>query len=103
MDFFNMMLFEGIAEQECRAMMDCFGVQMRQFDAGQTIFEYGSGNDQVGILQQGRASLVRIDSDGGRTVLERLEPGGVFGEMMAFPAWAQTAYGFNAMKCASSH
>ncbi|MCI5809230.1 MAG: Crp/Fnr family transcriptional regulator [Oscillospiraceae bacterium] len=85
MDFFNMMLFEGIAEQECRAMMDCFGVQMRQFDAGQTIFEYGSGNDQVGILQQGRASLVRIDSDGGRTVLERLEPGGVFGEMMAFP------------------
>ena len=85
MNFSNISLFEGIKEQECRAMMDCFGVQIRRFAAGQTIFEYGSGNDQVGILQQGKASLVRMDQDGSRTVLEHLEPGDVFGEMMAFP------------------
>ena len=85
MNFSNISLFEGIKEQECRAMMDCFGVQIRRFAAGQTIFEYGSGNDQVGILQQRKASLVRMDQDGSRTVLEHLEPGDVFGEMMAFP------------------
>ena len=71
-------------------MMDCFGVQLHQFGAGQTIFEYGSGNDQVGILQNGKASLVRMDQEGSRTVLEHLEPGSVFGEMMAFPCVGTT-------------
>lgn len=85
MNFSKISLFEGIREQECQSMMDCFGVQLRQFGAGQTIFEYGSGNDQVGILQNGKASLVRMDQEGSRTVLEHLEPGSVFGEMMAFP------------------
>ena len=79
MNFSKISLFEGIREQECQSMMDCFGVQLRQFGAGQTIFEYGSGNDQVGILQNGKASLVRMDQEGSRTVLEHLEPGSVFG------------------------
>ena len=85
MNLSKISLFEGIREQECQSMMDCFGVQLRQFGVGQTIFEYGSGNDQVGILQNGKASLVRMDQEGSRTVLEHLEPGSVFGEMMAFP------------------
>ena len=85
MNFSKISLFEGIREQECQSMLDCFGVQLRQFGVGQTIFEYGSGNDQVGILQNGKASLVRMDQEGSRTVLEHLEPGSVFGEMMAFP------------------
>ena len=85
MNFSQVTLFEGIQEQDCRAMMDCFGVTLRSFRAGQTILEYGSGNSLVGILQQGTASLVRVDRDGNRTVLEHLGPNSVFGELLAFP------------------
>ncbi|MDD3192547.1 MAG: Crp/Fnr family transcriptional regulator [Oscillospiraceae bacterium] len=85
MNFSNISLFDGIQEQDCQAMMDCFGMVLCRFSAGQTIFEYGTGNDQVGILQTGAASLVRIDRDGGRTVLEQMGPGSVFGEILAFP------------------
>ena len=41
MNFSKISLFEGIREQECQSMMDCFGVQLRQFGVGQTIFDYG--------------------------------------------------------------
>jgi len=38
----------------------------------------------VGVLLQGEAELVRFDYAGTRTILERMETGGVFGEVLAF-------------------
>ena len=38
----------------------------------------------VGVLTQGAAVIERIDHQGSRTILERLERGGVFGEMLMF-------------------
>lgn len=85
MNFSHVFLFEGIEEEECRAMMDCFHISLRRFRAGQTIFEYGDDSDWIGILQKGRARLVRVDRDGGSVVLEQLGPDGVFGPLLAFP------------------
>ena len=38
----------------------------------------------VGVLTKGAAVIERIDHQGSRTILERLDEGGVFGEMLMF-------------------
>ena len=66
-------------------MLECFHTGPRSFRAGETAYTYGGNSGRMlGILQSGCAALVKIDADGGRTVLERLGPGGVFGELIAF-------------------
>lgn len=76
-------LFTGTPETECQRMMECFRAPLRLFRAGETAYTYGGG-DTVGIVQKGEAAVVKIDAAGGRTVLERLSEGGVFGELIAF-------------------
>ncbi|MCI9406604.1 MAG: Crp/Fnr family transcriptional regulator [Oscillospiraceae bacterium] len=66
-------------------MMDCFYISQRRFRAGQTVFEYGADDNWIGILQKGRAKLIRVDRNGESVVLERLGPDGVFGPLLAFP------------------
>ena len=85
MNFSDIFLFEGIGEKDCQAMMDCFRISLHRFRAGQTIFEYGGPSDWLCIMQKGKASLIRVDREGGRAVLERLGPDGVFGPLLAFP------------------
>ncbi len=83
--FSQLPLFDGLQEGECLRMLECFRTSPRTFQAGETAYTYGTGDGKtVGILQEGRAALVKIDASGSRTVLERLEKGGVFGELIAF-------------------
>ena len=78
-------LFSHMEEAECQHMLECFQTSPRSFQAGETAFTYGTGDGRVlGIVQEGQAALVKIDAAGGHTVLERLGPGGVFGELIAF-------------------
>ena len=81
----NLPLFAGMEEAGCQQVLECFHTSPRSFRAGETAYTYGgSSGRMLGILQSGCAALVKIDADGGRTVLERLGPGGVFGELIAF-------------------
>jgi len=77
-------LFEGITNEECARMFDCFGAREASYEAGQTICEFDGTQNAVGVLLSGSAELLRLDEDGGRTLLETLEEGGVFGEVLAF-------------------
>lgn len=78
-------LFQGMNEKDCLHMLECFRTSPRTFQAGETAYTYGSGDAKtLGIVQEGQAALVKIDAGGGRTVLERLGKGGVFGELLAF-------------------
>lgn len=43
----------------------------------------------MGILKSGALSIERIELDGGRTLLESLAPGGIFGEVLAFSSLAR--------------
>lgn len=65
-------------------MMDCFGAHRRHFSAGEIICDYDQTSTMVGILESGRASLIRIDIYGTRTILETLSAGDVFGEVLSF-------------------
>lgn len=77
-------IFQGISDDSCQQMMQCFGAHSRRYAAGDTICEYDRSSTLVGILQSGSAALIRIDVYGVRTILETLQQGDVFGEVLAF-------------------
>lgn len=75
-------LFHDISYQDCQEILTCSQAVKRSFRADETIYDFSS--DSVGVVEQGRADLVRIDEEGGATVLEDLGAGGVFGKTLAF-------------------
>ena len=85
MDYARFDIFRGIADSEVEAMIACFRMRRTRFAPGETIRVYGGSRD-VGVVVGGAAELVRFDSAGTRTILERMETGGVFGELLVFSA-----------------
>lgn len=84
MDYSRFEIFHDITNSEVEAMIVCFHMRHGQFSAGETICAYGDGSLEVGVITRGTAEVVRFDYAGNRTILERLETGGVFGEPLAF-------------------
>ena len=84
MEYGSLALFYDITDQEVEAMIQCFRMRRCRFHPGQIICTYGESAGEVGVLVSGGAELVRLDYAGNRTILERLETGGVFGESLAF-------------------
>lgn len=84
MDYGKFDIFHGITDSEMDAMIRCFRMRWGRFRQGETIYAYGEDAGEVGVVVQGTAELVRYDFAGTRTILERVETGGVFGESLAF-------------------
>ena len=84
MEYGSLALFYDITDQEVEAMIQCFRMRRCRVHPGQIICTYGESAGEVGVLVSGEAELVRLDYAGNRTILERLETGGVFGESLAF-------------------
>lgn len=87
MDYGELSIFQDINNQEVQAMIDCFQMRRSRFEVGRTVYVYGENclrPQEVGVVLQGAAAVVRLDYAGTRTILERLEPGGVFGEPLVF-------------------
>ena len=84
MEYGRLAIFNDITDEEVEAMIRCFRMRRGRFQGGQTICTYGEPSGEVGVLLQGEAELMRFDQAGTRTILERLEAGGVFGEVLAF-------------------
>ncbi len=77
-------LFEGISAESRAAMKICFGVREQRFRTDEVIYDFSAHRDLIGVLAEGSAVVERIDRQGSRTILEHLETGGVFGEMLMF-------------------
>ena len=86
MDYSQFEIFRDITDREVEAMIRCFHMRQDAFQPGETICTYGDGGQEVGVVVEGEAELVRFDLAGARTILERLEEGSVFGEALAFTA-----------------
>ena len=84
MDYQEIPVFKGITVEECDRMMVCFGVTSQRFSADEVIYDFADKRDMIGILDGGTAVVVRLDEKGDRTILEHLESGGLFGEMLMF-------------------
>lgn len=76
-------LFRGIGEEERGGMFGCLGARVRSFAAGEAILLAGDPPDRVGVLLDGRASIVREDAAGVRTLVAGLGPGDLFAELFA--------------------
>ena len=77
-------ILEGITLEEQEQMRLCFGVREERFRAGETVYDFAEGRKYLGLIARGSAVIQRIDRQGSRTILEHLESGGVFGEMLMF-------------------
>jgi len=77
-------IFKDISDENVERMRECFRMRQSRYSSGELIAEYGNGGREVGIIVDGSAQLVRIDSGGNRTILEHLERGGIFGEVLSF-------------------
>ena len=84
MDYSGFPIFHDISTASVERMLACFHVRQVSCAPGTVVREYGGGGDEVGIITGGTADLVRIDYDGTRTILEHLETGSIFGEVLAF-------------------
>ena len=77
-------IFDGISYESYLSMIDCFQAIQKTYRPEDVAYDFERGGDQVGILERGEASLIRIDEDGVSTVMENLTVGSVFGRSLAF-------------------
>ena len=84
MDYSSFPIFHDINEGSLTRMMACFRVRQSVYEPGAVVREYDGNRREVGIVTEGAADLVRIDYGGTRTILEHLEVGSIFGEVLAF-------------------
>lgn len=84
MEYGKLAIFRDIADRDVESMIRCFRMRRGRYAPGASICTYSGDGDEVGVLLRGAAEVVRFDDAGGRTILERLEAGGVFGEALAF-------------------
>lgn len=82
--FYRNELFSGISNEEFDKMMDCFASTEAQFKSGEVVCDYSVFNDNIGIVQGGLVQVIRIDSDGNRTILENVGNNEVFGKPISF-------------------
>lgn len=84
MEYYQEHLFHNITREEYESMRTCLTAREMSFSSGETICEFGEAKKQVGILASGFASTIRYEPNGSRTILERLGPQDIFGEMFSF-------------------
>ncbi len=84
MELSNLTLFKGISQLDCDRMVKCMNPVEKSFKAGDIICDFGVQKKTVGIVKNGRASIVRYDSNGNKTVLESLTDNSLFGDSLAF-------------------
>lgn len=77
-------LFSGIDLNDCVRMLQCFNAEVKKYKPGCCIAEYSNSNSKIGILLSGSAVTVKYDINGVRTIIEKLEENGIFGEFFSF-------------------
>lgn len=78
------LLFRGINPKELNTMLECLKPKIRQCKRREVIAIYGQPFRGIGVVASGRVSLTRETYSGDRIILETLDAGSIFGEMVAF-------------------
>jgi len=77
-------LFHGIDYEELNNMLICLKPRVEKFDKNQFIKMAGDEFEGLGIILSGSAAVTKENSVGDRIIVTVVEPGDIFGEMMAF-------------------
>ena len=78
------LLFRGISPEALNTMLGCLKPRIRQCKQREVVAVCGQPFQGIGIVAVGRVALTRETYSGNRIMLEVLEAGDIFGEMVAF-------------------
>ena len=74
-------IFEGISETDIEKMLKCFEARKLTFKKDRTIVTNIINVKLIGIMLSGTANMERYDYNGNRSIIEKLLPNSVFGEV----------------------
>lgn len=85
-------LFTDILPEEQERMRVCFQAREACFRENETVFEYASSMNKIGLILSGRAVLYYCDEEGNQYLIDELKKDAVFGEPFLLPAASQNYY-----------
>jgi len=77
-------LFRGIEDDALNAMLNCMKPKMQLYKQREIVALHGQPFDGIGVIAGGRVSLNKETVSGNRIILNILDAGDIFGEMVAF-------------------
>lgn len=84
MNYNDLPLFQMCNEAEYKQVLAQCSAKEKHYAKGETICIYAGNREKIGILKEGEAQVLRYDEANRRMVLEWLQPGDVFGEVLSF-------------------
>lgn len=78
------LLFRGISPDALNAMLECLKPRIQRCKQREIVAIYGHPFHGIGIVAAGRVALTRETYSGNRIMLEILNAGDIFGEVVAF-------------------
>lgn len=72
-------LFQDIDKEDVNKMLKCFDAKKIHYKKDRTILSNVSNNTKFGIILNGSANVIRVDYNGVRSIIERLETNSIFG------------------------
>ena len=79
-------LFSGLSAEELQALLTRLGAVERSFGRGEVLVLAGAPSRRVGVVLSGELEAYRPGPEGARVPITRVEPGGVFGDVLAATA-----------------
>lgn len=78
-------VFDGISNDELQKMVHCFHAKIKEFAANEILTSYTNGTNQIGVVLEGEADLIKYDQDGYRNIIEHLTNQDIFGHAFFQP------------------
>lgn len=87
MEYLNILktnlLFRGLKEDEIILLFNCIKIRKEKFKKNETILSVGNITEEIGILVEGQALIIKDDYWGNRSIISELNIGELFGESYA--------------------
>jgi len=76
-------LFRGVEREKARAMLECLSARARRYGRGEFIQRAGERPASLGVVAEGKATVMREDYWGNCSVMTLVGPGELFSEVFA--------------------
>jgi len=78
-------LFAGVGEEEIASMLGCLQATLGRYAKGSYVFRQGEHLNRIMILAEGSLLIQKDDYWGNRSIVNKIEPGELFGEAYIAP------------------
>ncbi len=76
-------LFQGFTKSELQALLKHLMPTQRSYEAGGQLLRAGFTAENIGVVLSGHIEAVKYTAGGGQFAVARMQPGGVFGDILA--------------------